>query len=729
MEEKYNQIEMNIDTPFSEEKDASKDVLKPTASEKSVVKTRKLSPDTLQISDETAVENDNDDIDLVSPNEAIFKKVTEQLKASAGERADSVAWAHETTKEKSDNDVELDDTYASTAETDRNFMSAFGIDGADKTLNIDEGTNQSTTEIETAQNDIRSDYYEYTDRQQRKEIVGMYKYAKKSIKTKIVMASLFAALIFLVENLSIFGTNLTGVLNIEQYPYLHFFVDFLLFGMCIACAYEQMYHGVRSMFSKEYIPESVAVIAAAAGLLFSIINLILIPFGMTPMLYNLPASFIILMSLVFSYINVVREKYGFSVVSSKDVKFVLTAVSNDDAEPEQDTFSTTSNDFNGRVARIDRTCFVKNFFSNTNSTVDISRYLEVYYAISVILPLVFAVISLFRSFGFQKAIAVWYLGLLLMLPAGILFMYSVPFHLANKGLFEDEVSVIGEAAVEEFADIDVVSVNDTTAFPPYNVKLQNFNTYNDYKLEKVLYYAASGFSVVGGPLSEVFGVATKDAMSKSHRSKFVCSARNCLCVKVDNDTIIFADKYGMTSQGIDVGSEKEENSDVSVMYMACNGKLCAKMYIKYKIDDEFVKIVKYLSKNGISVGIRTFDPNINNELIKKQTELKKADLRTIRLASEDDIPKTYEKADGKIVSKGLSRSLLKAVPMCKKIANTRKAVKAIKYILSTLGAVSLGFLVFGKIPFVTSALIVGVYAVATLIMTLVSLIMLPPMND
>ena len=734
MEEKYDQIKMNIETPLPSDDGEGDKAFSHTESapeQKSAPRAPRSAPlENMKIDGEifSAEQELDDDIELVSPNEEIFKRVTGQLENSRT-ADDVIGWAHESEEKDDGENIKLDDTYASTSQTDHQFMVAFGIgDSQDRTLNIDEGSNQPTADIETMQGDIRSDYYEYTDRQQRKEIIGMYKYAKRNMKTKIIMASFFTFFILLIENLGIFGGNLTGILNIAEHPYVHFFADFLFFGLCIACAYEQMYHGARSIFSRNYIPESVAVVAAAIGVIYSLITLICISFEVTPRLCNLPAAFIVLGSIIFSYINVVREKYGFSVVSSKDTKFILTSVPKGESEPEQETFSTTSCDFNGNIARVDKVGFVKNYFTNTNSVVDIHKYLEVCFAFSMLVPAVFAVISLFRSFGFYNSLSVWYTGVLLMLPVGILFMYSFPFFLGNKRLFDDEVSIIGEEAVEEFAKADIISVNDTTAFPPYNVKLQNLNVYNDYKLEKVLYYAASGFSVVGGPLSDVFDVATKDAMSKSQRAKYVCSGRSYLCVKVDNDTIIFADRYGMSSQGIEVGPEKEESDDVSVMYMACNGKLCARMYIRYKIDEEFVKTVKYLSKTSTGVGIRTFDPNINNEIIKRQTNFKKDDLRVIKLTSEEDIPRTVEKSDGKIVSKGVSRSLLKAIPVCKRIVGIRKVIKAIKCIAAVLGASLIGLLVFGKIPFMASGMILALYLIGVVILTLTSLIMLPKTN-
>ena len=355
--------------------------------------------------------------------------------------------------------------------------------------------------------------------------------------------------------------------------------------------------------------------------------------------------------------------------------------------------------------------------------------MDVYSLASLIIPLVFFIIAIIRGSLFTDALAVWYEGFLAVLPVGFLFTYSVPFLMGNRKLFNEETSIIGEEAIKEFSDIRVLSVNDTTAFPPQNVKLQNFKVYNDYSIERVLYYAASGFSVVGGPLEAVFDVATRDAMQRSKRTKFVCSGRSFFCVKVDNDTLIFADRYGIASQGVEVPTERESIDDgTSVMYMACNGKLCAKMYINYIIDEEFAKTVRSLNKNGTAVMIRTFDPNLNNEIIKKQTVFKKSELCVIKLNDNAQISKVIDKADSGIVSKGRSRSLLKAIPVCKNITKIRKAALIVKVIASITGLALLGLTVFGVISSIPTLFVGLFYVPWMLIIFAISAIYLARIN-
>lgn len=735
MEDKFDQISMDIEEPVEHLADEetqdteSEPSVDTQADETQPRSARQSTPETVQIDEvipETSSEED-EETELISPDEEIFRIAATQIRTSdENRRSEMSEWTEGTLERNEQVDVEYDERYATTNRTENDFYRAFGIaDRSGAVLTVDDSMNPSTTEIETLQSDIHSDYYEYTDRQQRKEIIGMYNYAKRSIRTKLIISSIFALFLLLIENISLFTSVPTGIFSVFEHPYLHFFVDFILLGLCALCAYEQIYHGIKSIITKEYIPESITVFALGASLIYSIFTIIFIPFNVIPQLYNFPTAVICVFAIAFSYINVAREKYSFSVVSSKDTKFVLNKVQTDDAEAEIEAFSTMSKDFAGDLIRVDKAEFVKRYFARTNKSANTAKVMYPYYMLSICIPLIVAVIAIFRGTEFMAAMTDWYAGVMLVMPAGVLFIYSIPFLLGNRRLYDEETSIIGEQAIYEFSTAKAVSVNDTTAFPPYNVKLQNFNVYNGYDIEKVLYYAANGFSIVGGPLADVFEAVTNDALNKSRRSKFVCSGRSYLCVKVDNDTIIFADRYGITSQGIEISNERDDaTEDVSVMYMACNGKLCARMYIKYTIDEDFEQTVRDLNKCGVSVGIRTFDPNINNELLKRETSFKKTDLRVIRLSKIDEIPCVIDKADSGVVSKGHSKSLIKAIPICKGIAKIRKVGTVVNIIASVIGVALLVMSVFGMISLLSPLLIVGYYAIWILIMLIVSTVVI-----
>lgn len=657
----------------------------------------------------------DDENDYVSPNQDIFKKVADSINKT---KADGYTATWHGTDRDAQEEFKMDDTYAGTSQTNKQFLETFGITGV--------GPSVDENGEETVEQEI-----EYTDRMQRKEIIDMYKYAKRSLKTRITLSTIFAILLFALENISFFVPDMSSAweyLDISRHPYIHVIINLVLLLACAGFAYEQLYYGIRSIFKRNPGPESVAGVALIVALFQIVFEILFVSLSYShkPVLVSFPVAVILVSSIVFSYINVSREKYGFGAVSSKDSKFILDKVYESEAEPEYDTFTTTTNgEFNGEIARVQKTDFVKNYFQNTNSPVDMRKFLTIYYLTALVLSFVFSIISLFQFEGNEStdlAATILYFttSILLMLPVGTLFAYSIPFYFANRNLYEEDVAIIGEKAIDDFGKIDVIAVNDTTAFPPSNVKMTNFNVYGDYDMEKVLYYAANGFSVVGGPLAEVFEAATNNAIPKSQKVKFICAGRSYLCVSVDNEKIVFADKYGMTAQGIEVGAEREDKDDVSVMYIACGNELCARMYIRYHLDEDFIETVKRVNRNGIVVGIRTFDPNISNDLINKLAGFKKSDLRVIKLNSSSDVAQHSARIDGKIVSKGRSSSLLNAIPACKRITTARKVIKALKIIASTVGIVYIGLCVFGAIsplPPIIIPLFYGVVALLSLFFT------------
>ena len=721
MEEQYTQIKLNLGSAKSGN-DVSKEA--PLQEKEKKVQGRLDDPETIPIDivENRQVAELDSDVPLVSPDEAIFTMVAENVNKKHHGGARPSDW-HDSGLDSDENFI-VDEQYASTVHADRQFMETFGIKTAGNKNTIQEKDSDNENEDTSDNNE-----YEYTGRLQNQEIKGMYDYAVRGMGIRLIFSGILAILLFVVENLPLFFNEITGIFDASSYPYLHAGVSLGLLVLCAICSYEQIYHGFKSILSKDYMPESVAVVALAVGVIHSVTVLVLAAFGYVGIAtFNFAVSAILIGTILYSFVNIVREEYGFRAISGKDTKFILEHVQHKNAEAEYDTFTTTSSEYNGQIARVAKTGFVKNFFRNTNSSVSIGKFMAIYYVIALLVPVVFAIIFAVRAGDATNITGYWGIGVILMLPVGIFCTYSVPFYIGNKRLFEDDAAIIGEEAVNEFADIDVVVVNDTTAFPPQNIKIQHFYMYNGYTLEKVLFYASNGFSLVGGPLAEVFDAAANETIATSKKNRFICSGRSYLCVKIDNDKVIFADKFGMTSQGIEVGNEREGGEGSSAMYVAINGVLAAKLYIKYQIDDEFLRIVKLLNKNGTGVGIRSFDPNLNNELLKRVSSFKKRDLRVIKLSSINEVSRVSTVKDAKIASKGLSRALIKAIPVCKKILSTRKVLKAIKIVASIGGAVLLGLWVFGKLNFVYSAHIVGYHLIFAILMVLISHITMPKLK-
>lgn len=668
-------------------------------------------PQALSIEDNYYVDEDGDII--APPNREVFEKITSG--------SDTHNYANDSKNVKNNGVIDSNDEISIYREINNKNKS---YQPRKKTNNSDNAIDSPSSEIETRQGDIYSDDFEYTNRKQRKDVIGMYKFAKKNIKTKLILVSILTVLLFLIECIDLFVKTPIAFLS---NPYVLTITNLVIILACASISYEQLYHGAKSIFSKEYIPESVVFVSVLCSIIHSLLMLVFISFendSRQYKLYNFPVAVALVCVLVYSYLNVTREKYGFGVISSKDIKYYLEkSTKNDDYETE--SYSSSFDEYEYDVSKIKKTSFVNNYFANTNSAPKLSTYLSIYITCALLVSATLAVISLFNDYGFFNAVSVWYIGVLFTLPVGLLFSYSVPFLKGNKYLYEDETAIIGEKAINEFATTDTVFVNDTTAFPPYNVKLTHFQTYGSIKTETILFYAAKGFSVVGGPLADVFGCATKEAHQKESVASFGCAGKDYFCVKIDQETIVFADRDGMSSRGIDVGGISENEASSSVLYMACNGTLCAKFFLTYKFDNEFLEIVMNLNKNKVGVGIRTFDPNVNQQLVNDLTKGLKINLKVIRTVSEDSIPVVSAENEARIVSRSHSKYLLKAIPVCKKISKIRKATRVLKILASLAGAALVGLSLFGAFSYINSIFITCYHLAIMAVMFFITSIVMP----
>ena len=147
----------------------------------------------------------------------------------------------------------------------------------------------------------------------------MYDYAVAGMGKRLIFSFIFTLALFLLENTSLFAKSPTGIFNSYEYPYLHIGISLGLLLLCAICAYEQIYHGIRSIALKYYSPESVCVVATSVSLIHSTVAIILVSCGYENIgTFNFVPAAILLGTILFSYVNVaLPSKYELISVSSE----------------------------------------------------------------------------------------------------------------------------------------------------------------------------------------------------------------------------------------------------------------------------------------------------------------------------------------------------------------------------------------------------------------------------
>ena len=589
----------------------------------------------------------------------------------------------------------------------------------EKSILVDAPTAEiPTEEIATVRGDVRAKALEYTDRGQRQEIIGMYKYAHKLTTIKLIVAAVLAGLLFFYENLSVFGLKLAGALDGAQHPLIYVLINLQLMVICCALAYDELFQGAKAIIALDPTPESVTLVAVLGGLVHTVITAIAAKPGQIPTLFNFVTALCIVLTLTYTLYNVKREMLGFRVVSSKNSKFVLERRKEKETELEATAFNGIS-DEDPDVLRVERTDFVGNYFKRTNVMPDLRMYLGIAAAVIFVVALIMFIVLYHGGKGGLNALTGAYETVLFGLPLTIFFTYSIPFYRANKFGRSIDTAIIGEEALCEYSFSSIVSVDDTGVFPPYGVKIQSINVYDNYRIDTALHYAASGFACVGGPLADVFEVATME-IGRSENVEFVEAGEGYLVTRVDGSELICGSAKALLDRGVPMSADLysydgQTDPEISIMYLACDGKLMAKMYIKYRIDSEFEQIVETLAERGMCVAVKTFDPNVTEAMLALRIKPDKYPLKVVRLTKFSEKPKTKETADSGIVSRGDSKSLLKILTVCEDVLRVRRINTCIKIVASVVGLALMCIIVASGTVTSVSSLFLALYQLAWLI--------------
>ncbi len=635
----------------------------------------------------------------VIPDPAIFEEITGEMEADPyeGLTEEQIPFFADTAEEPVEQSERSEEPAAAPDEeeadpvideTDINLMVAFGLEeqleeklGADAAEEVTARMEAAAEEAD--ENRAVKEDYEYTDRSQTPRIAATYKRALLSLKVKMSVAAVLSVILFFFENITIFGVQFAGALDPMVYPVVHIMVSLQILLLVCAVAYEQILTGFMNLFTLRPTPESVLSVLTVFSVVYSVILSFTVVPGTEPVLFNFPVAVTAFMSLLFSYFNTRREVFSFNIVSSKRPKFVFKQMAPEEGAVESRVFGAIDAD-SPYVLRMHQTDFVDGYFSRSSAVLHTTRvYVGAMLVAVLAASVLMAVFSVVGGTAAADAVTVSYLSLIAAMPVSMFYTYSYPFYKANREAYMYDSTIVGECSLEDYAGASIVSFEDKNVFPSFGVKVQNIKIYNNNRIDRVLYYAASAFAMAGGPLSDVFHLATME-MERSQDVELISAGVGYLETAVDGRQILFGRSSVLTELGYDIPVDVvEEDSyvqgDLSILYMLRDGNLIAKMYVRYVMDADFEFILRKFSRGGTAVCVKTFDPNIDEEMIFSKVRGRQYSLKVVRTMEGSE---AVERADSGIVSRGTAKSLLQVVPFCDMV----ESVKTTNAVISAVAA-------------------------------------------
>ena len=400
-----------------------------------------------------------------------------------------------------------------------------------------------------------------------------------------------------------------------------------------------------------------------------------------------------------------RKDYRcFRIIASKRPKYAACALKGGTREADE-FYKYLLEDSD--IYTVKRTNFIDGFVERTEKRASFED------SLNFIVPLIlFAGAALFvvmHALGSEIAAAYSAFSVLVAasVPATAFFMVTLPVVSANRVGTKHSAAFLGTAVAEEYANASVLSFADTEVYPASLVKITNIRMYGDYRIDAVLTELAKLFGYVGGPLSKVLSATLSENVEKPSLIRVIESANDGLCVAMEGRNYFVGKRSYMRryrfEAPIDDGDEIYERGVGSVMYVVINEKLAAKLYVKYTINPLFDSLLKDMYKAGLCLGVKTLDPNINNDLISKGIKFRKCPISVLRGIDPDDVAGEAESVNSGVVCNSTLHNFLKMFSLCDKIRHVTKSNVIISIISVFLSFVIVTFLaVTGGITAITS---------------------------
>ena len=620
--------------------------------------------------------------------------------------------------------------------TDINLMVAFGMDdGSEGKKKAGKTARQLGDRLEHEKvtregKKVKLDRPEYVDRSQNAVIEKGYRNKMIGLWIRLGLCAVFTILLMLFENIEVLAKLFTGtakqfggVFDPAVYPVVYAMVSLQLMLLACLCAHEQILKGFGYLFRGVPRPESMTALLTVAGILYTIVIARITVQSDEPVMFNFAVAVSALMTLGGEIYNTRREMLNFQVVSSDKPKHIVCRVSDDESRGETTAFSEEEDVCD--VMRIEKTDFIDGFYNRLytpDGTTNV--FMSCAMGIMAAAAVLFGIFASVRGGSAVEVARVVCVTLMTVAPLSVHLSLSYPFYRANVAAREYDSAIVGESSLAEYSNASIVTFDDKNVFPSYSVKVQNIRIYNNARIDRVLYYAASVFAKAGGPLQDVFEIATLE-MGHSDNVQIFDTENGFLAAEVDGVNIIFGSGAALMKKGLKIRRQEMEDDvdlsgELSIMYMFREDKLVAKMYIQYVMDSDIELILGQFQNSGLYVCVRTFDPNIDERMIARKVKMKRMPLKVIRYNGPEEVASYQEKVDSGLVTCGSPKSLLQVISYCDKVLHTKKTNIALAILAILVGAAIMLLLVLSGSIGVMNSLFIIIYQLLWLVPMLLS---------
>ncbi len=547
---------------------------------------------------------------------------------------------------------------------------------------------------------------EYTDRMQDEVVFKSLRNQAMFSVLSVILTAIVTIVCFYFELAA--GTSAPHPSFFEVGRYSAVFAMSMLQLMCFGIMLNL--DGVKRAFlglrPSKSAPESVAAFVCIVCAIHAIVTAIVSGSAVVSGTFCSVGCLALLMLSLNSFAKAYTSFSSFCIVASKAPKYTTTAVEGESGEKE--AFEKYL-DADTQLFTVGKADFIKDFFKKVYAVPKANTKAFKIMAIVSAIALVVAVIRGFVAGNAYAGVTTFCAIIVVAVPFNILLATVLPYFVSACKAKKTQTAFIGEAACDFYDNAGVVSFDDTEVFPPKNVKVTSIKTYGENRIDKVILYMAKIFDKVKGPLSYVFANSVQNADDTLGETTVTELFADGICVKIADNDVLVGNGDFMKVNGIEIAEDNIDDSFVqshgSIMYMAVNGSLAAKFYIKYTINKGFESILYSFYNSGICVGIKTLDPCITTELICSNLKGTNYPIAVIKMHREGQVmAEIADCTDSSVVTLTGSHNFLRGFISLDRLRNVYRSNTLISAVSALVGVVAASIVALSGVPLITSVL-------------------------
>ena len=543
---------------------------------------------------------------------------------------------------------------------------------------------------------------DYTGPEDAKSISHELRSDMRELTMRMMITGICTVLLALVN--LIFG-GATGEESSMTIVYVVLTVVFLL--VAIGVCYRTVSNGLKALFGFHANSDSAAAVAAVTVFIQTVVSIFFrseLAEGKLH-LYAVVLSAILFVNAAGKLTMIRRIHSNFRFVTSKEQKYAVRTYDDYNTSLKMTKDSVAEKPL---IAYQCKAGFLKRFLElsyNPDPSESASQLLA---PIGLVSSLVVCIACLLITRNVPTAISTLAAASCACVAVSNMLSVNLPISRLCKTARRAGAMVVGYEAVEQLGNVNAVLVDAEEIFPRGTVVLGGIKTFgNRAGAENAIMAASALMKEIGGPLSGVFDqVISENEDALPEVEDFTYEEGGGIIGQVDGQKIYIGDRTLLIRHHLEVPPREEETQYLSgnkvIVYIAVDDTVSAMLVLTYAADRRKKTELQRLEESGISVLIRTTDPNVTPQMVSRLFGVDSASISILDGELGDTaqhlLGERIRRADAVVATKGRVESMMNVVSACVEEKRTVGLVVAIQNIAVVLGFVLVAFMAcFGAI--------------------------------